>query len=53
MHQHKDCTSNTSLKRINSNKYNQVKLTKSRPDMSKEYEFRPDGWRRRTLGRSA
>lgn len=47
MKKHKDSLSQTSLKRIISNKYNKVQRTVSFKDISKEYEQREDGWRRK------
>jgi hypothetical protein len=44
---HPDALSNTSLKRIIANKYTPIKLTKEQPDMSKIYDIRQDGWRKK------
>lgn len=47
MKTHKDLLSNTSMKAINSSKYNKFTPEKSAPDMSKFYTIRRDGWRRK------
>lgn len=44
---HRDILSNTTLKSINSSKYNYVKRTVPPNDISKKYEIRQDGWRRK------
>jgi hypothetical protein len=45
--QHANCLSNTSLKKLRQGKYNRVKRDKPFPDVRKDYDMRPDGWRRK------
>ncbi len=47
MKKHKDALSNSTLKSYLNNKYNKVSRTKTLPDLSKEYDMRKDGWRRK------
>jgi hypothetical protein len=44
---HKDSLSHGTLKRENSNKYNKFERTIPPIDMSEEYEFTLEGWRKK------
>ena len=47
MKTHANALSNTTLHRIRGGKYKKIARTVPPKDMSKEYEFRPDGWRKK------
>jgi hypothetical protein len=50
MRKHRDALSKTTLKNINRSKYYKVtNFLNSYPDITKQYEFRQDGWRRKKV----